>query len=917
MKITNDTPIELIGLSARSYNSLARSNRFLVGDLIKMSDEEITQLKYVGSKSIDEIIDFRNRIISGEFSEIINKSIINCLDERSLSEEFAEVMFTDDDEQLRTDLSVKVLNNTPAKKGALLREGIDTLRKLSFAEESSIRNIKSIGNAFDVIINELAKRMIIYYPVNQSYETASKVSNMIGQEYSFEKFDNDAIVNAIRARVYEYEDEIVCDYDCVLGNRKLLTFIYRDDLVRKNVENYIIGILNDSTMNYSEISDAAPKSLVLSHRLDDIVFEMKTNNIIEESEEGYRKYLPYLIDWIREGLVKEDQRDIVRKRISGMTLEEIGEEYSVTRECIRQKEAKARKKFVRFQEERYIYWFENYSFTKEQFCEVFNLLPSSYDSVVYLSDISSRGDKKKEKDKKSITEVIDDDNLSSSMIRRLRKAVANQFILINEEFVPIREKRIFENVLKNKHSDNSIRIEDLIEEYNETLDEYDIEFEKIDVNDNDEVRRIEGIVSRLPNTIKREKKSYRYYLFENYDFKRFFESINFDDFKDMEISTQKIMVMYPELMEEYDIKACYELHDIIVKNEKIVSKYGVTRETAPNIMIGTASREEQVKRFIYKVAPISVEDFTKTYEEEYGVEAATVLGTYNDYFRPYVKEGRIIDVLQEPMRDDELFKMKSSLNLDFYFIEDVVKIYCELYPDGNKNKINHYNLKKLGFNVYSSYIINNKYNSVESYMENMILKGGIDPKTIDRRLYSIQFYYNIKEKLRMDYEILEIDDGKFITYEKFKEKYPNVSKEELKDFANKAVSFSNKDMFTVYSIRKDGFTHQLDQINETEMFYSGLIRSSKEVFFSRTKGDLFFSKTDKYVDRKVFLKYVINEIDKETIKIQELMNYLMDEYGVYIDRYDIPALIRRMGYFYSNDNGIIYKLGIDYANNEL
>jgi len=900
-RITNDTLITDLSFSNAARNRLADARVRTVGDLLALSDEDIRILPRVGVKIADEIIAKKESIRSGELAviEADHHTMLNMVQERTIMEEYAEIMFLGNDNYLFTDLPVTVMDITHSKMGALMKNGIKTLKALALTEKETVKNIKSVGKAFDNIAEELRKRLVVCFPINQSFETASMVAEWIGDEFSHDEKLKELLENAVRMQVYEYEDPILCEtFEEFLEEQNLLIHIYRDEGVRSIIEEYIVQMVGDTPYSYFELRKMTASSLLASCRFDDILFEMKRKQLLEETETGYQKYYPYMVDWINTGLTSEKEKDVIRKRISGRKLDEIGADYNVSRQRIEQIEKKAKKRFVRFKEEEYLDWYKNYNFTKEQFCTVFGILPTSYDAVAYLygTDKLPR--------RKPVVEVLDDPMLTPSMARRLRNILTDQYVFLKDEYVPIKKYKIIDKILEWKHSESAIRVEDLLNEYNNLLKEYNIPLTPFGEDDD---RSVEGYLARAPHAIKRNNRAYRYYEYENYDFEAFFEKINFSVFMNKEISVRKIMVMYPELMEEYNIQVPYELHCIFQRYAQITERYGITKGTAPNITVGTAVRENQITSFIFKVAPVSLDDFGKAYEEEYGVDAATVLGDYGDVYRKYLDKNRIIDVTQEPMRDDELFAMGNALSADLYFLEDVEEIYQKAFPDGNMEKINNYNLQKLGFNVLSTYMVRNTYSSVEECITKMILQAGeINPDTFDRRLNTIQFYYIALDKLRSSFDVLEVVRGKYITFERFCEKYPEITKDDLRDYARKAAVYSEKDIYTIHSLKAAGFTHKIDSIKEPEYFFAGLIRSFLNGYFSWTDGKLFFSKCDLNISKCSLLQYIIKEIGHDIIPITELTDYLLDEYGLSYDRYAIPRFIHELGYYYSADSETIY-----------
>lgn len=52
----DDTPLEALGLSTRSYNCLKRANIDTLGDIINMYEYELRQIRNLGNKAADEII---------------------------------------------------------------------------------------------------------------------------------------------------------------------------------------------------------------------------------------------------------------------------------------------------------------------------------------------------------------------------------------------------------------------------------------------------------------------------------------------------------------------------------------------------------------------------------------------------------------------------------------------------------------------------------------------------------------------------------------------------------------------------------------------------------------------------------------------------------------------------------------------
>jgi len=72
-------PIESLGLSARSFNSLDRAGMKVVGELVLMSTTEIKNIKNLGKKSLDEISECLENLGYGEDFELAESTRVNLV----------------------------------------------------------------------------------------------------------------------------------------------------------------------------------------------------------------------------------------------------------------------------------------------------------------------------------------------------------------------------------------------------------------------------------------------------------------------------------------------------------------------------------------------------------------------------------------------------------------------------------------------------------------------------------------------------------------------------------------------------------------------------------------------------------------------------------------------------------------------
>ena len=86
----------------------------------------------------------------------------------------------------------------------------------------------------------------------------------------------------------------------------------------------------------------------------------------------------------------------------------------------------------------------------------------------------------------------------------------------------------------------------------------------------------------------------------------------------MEFSSLKLFRDNPDLMEEYDIRDEYELHNLLKKIWPETSELKIQFKKMPTIVIGEPDRDQQVLGLLMQYAPISNVELAKKYEEQYG-----------------------------------------------------------------------------------------------------------------------------------------------------------------------------------------------------------------------------------------------------------------------------------------------------------
>ena len=162
-------PIEMLGLSNRSYYGLKRNGCHYVSQILSLKKEDLMKMKTIGSLAADEILCAIQTF--SEQKEDISESMKPKLKSReesiAVSEAFMEIPISE------MDLSVRAYN-------VLLRHGIDTVGQLAAMTESDLEKVRNLGN--NTVTEILEKRDRFDAKLYSNPASSSKTSDMDGVE---------------------------------------------------------------------------------------------------------------------------------------------------------------------------------------------------------------------------------------------------------------------------------------------------------------------------------------------------------------------------------------------------------------------------------------------------------------------------------------------------------------------------------------------------------------------------------------------------------------------------------------------------------------------------------------------------------------------------------------------------------------
>lgn len=899
--------IDELPLSVRARNSLRRSNITTVLELMQLDDDAMLRIRSLGKTTFHELKSVILALQEGslEFGEPVSRK------EEQQGERIA-IQFINEEGITMEDIDIRDLDLSFRSTNQLLRNGVEYASQLVNMTEEELLSIRNLGvGSVREIINKIKDIKFKEYFENsaETEETEGGQADVRNAIVSivFEDFKDHCnlslapnlkinLIEVIFNPELELDEAIpheMIDLNYILQVPHLLERIFQNEAVYQLLKTKVLTVIkaNSTAINIFSLKQHLPE-LARNHTvLDAILEDLNRENLLEFMPQGLRARLMTLDEFI-ESIENHRKKEVLRRRLSGMTLEEVGTEFQVVRERIRQLEQAALKKRPKLREDDYKAIFEQYQFTESEFMEIFQERKETFQ---YLKIAYKKGSR-------DLTEFAEDDSMPAEARVAAKKILGKGYLVIPPDRIRVARTELMKYVLKIYCRDE-VSVDDYIKFYNDFLKD-----NNLDNRHNLQVQVKAGLENQLNENqfiLWKYGKRFRYYNSSDYDFSEFFETIDLDQYKDVEYSALKFFRDYPELMLQYDIRDEYELHNLLKKLYRDKPDSGITFERMPVIVFGNADREAQVYQLFLEHAPIPAKDLAELYDKEYGVKVETVLANYFKHIDVYYHKG-IYSINFESMNEEEYQYMSSVMDQDLYYIADAKALFLKQFPDGDAAKINSMNFKKLGFRVADKWIVSDRYLSFDQYFKDRMLQDDVlDLDLLDPRLNQYQTFRAGLYQLKEQFQLIEFTHNKFIKLSRLEEK--GVTIDRLKGYIAAVLEFAQDRFFTVHSLKEQGFVHELHDLGFEDLFYASLLKNSKELSKTNVSGGVLFQRSTEPIKQELFFEYLLTT--RRKVDLNDFLVEIKVEYGLLLDRTRTIAIIRDSTMHYDD---IMDKVYIDY-----
>lgn len=939
----------LIGLSNRSMNALLRAGYRTVDDLMRCTQEELFNISNLGAKSVDEILnvienlkDKRNHTTDtvlpvdqrSATGEELQKSAVEYLKETKV--EIAQVEA----------LSAKAYN-------VLLFGGYEYLYQVvSFTEEQFLEiphmdhlTAQEISTQISLYLEQNKAKIFAYKRTSSHMEDIILNSSLLFSE-KYQQIlreyitvhdillDNFGLSKSICKKLKNNGYKTLLDIAFVrpISLRKKLNLAPRaveeignkiNEYIRQNgtqiksacrgsvevlwddesLKNRILAIFNTIAFDGLSLQELIDK-LSAPIEIDSARIKRILGFLIQEGTLEYIDFRCYRVypkfeDYLTScDDIEPRNKEIIGKRLRGDTLEEIAQEYDLTRERVRQIVAKQIDKIrlayssttglQYFDEDYYRYIYTNYCLDKKDSIKWLGLTQPIWQ---YLESCGLKAGKK------DLHEALDDrKNLETALRLKIRNYLNRDKIYIADMWVEKRRSALEEVVIK-RFCQEDTTFTQFTHIYNEFLEHEDIPYDETLYYTEDVYRTRKNRLSEARFLLWKQNETIRAYDVDGRDYTELLQELNFDSYENIEISTEKLIREHLALMQRYDIRDRYELHNLLKKIVEDGAYHNFHCCRTPDIRFGTFDKKEAIFNIMAENSPVSQEDLIQAVSDEYGYDAATIMGTYLPPLSAYAHQG-VYTIRQKVMGEESMRAFKAALTSDFYYFDELRKIYSDLFPHADTDEVNPYNLKKMGFVVLSKYAVQN-YPSLESYCEHLLTSEDmVDIKPYKKRFASVVMFSQKLMELKRNLTVIEYEPDKLLNFRKLES--AGITRENICEFCDSVYRFiPDGTYFSAHSLRLWGFKSHLYDLGFEDWFYANLLISDERFSFGNMFGTLVLYKGQEFITIKSFERTLIQA--HESIDVLDLMNELESTYGCNnMEKTDLIYKVQGTEIYYDN-----------------
>ena len=695
------------------------------------------------------------------------------------------------------------------------------------------------------------------------------------------------------------------DIGIAMSNKIKSAFSLNDQIIiecNKNIDtsNIMMNVLKENTLKDSisvfDFKKLLSKSNYIMENYSRDFAKLYEEDRIENTLFGIKYKLISYFDYLNK-LLQEKDYQIIMRRYDGETLEQIAIDYGITRERVRQIEARILRKIrqsivnMTFEEDRNKEIFVNYPWNEKLFCEVTGLDRKTYSYLRFRYPSPTKDKYSYDENIQELYDIVNDTNFTNEQIQRFKEIA--KIIVLPDGSIMDGEKEFLRKFLI-KNASNEIEIDELCKLYNESIKQYP-ELQLTEVN----ARNLEGRLSRCDYAFFGANHKVRYFDFNGLSDDAVEQLKELIILNDGFYTTEYLFRNNQKLMNELDIRNEYELHNILrLKIDDDENNVYFLR--MPNFLVEYHEKDDFILDKIREYSPILVSDFVDIMYEEYGHKKATMLAYLTSYFDSYIKNG-LFDIETISIKDDDLLLLSNKLKRDIYTINEIEEILRDNGYSDPSQVITNRNFVKLGYRIRGSYIIKSQYGNIYYYFDNKIENE--EMIKIEEDVAKVGAIYNALAYYCKQLKLFKMTDNIYITYKKLSSL--GVTNEVLVGIINNIRdTFCDRDYFSINNVLNEIDCSIFDSLGLPDNFMEDIIFYLDDIKTLRINNNRLFSFTKKSMTISNFMYDMVNKYS--SISLDDLEKEIMKNYQISIPFDRLRGYLYSTDIFYSDILGKIY-----------
>ena len=867
--------ISVLGLTTRSCGALHAAGIHTVGEMLTLTRHQIRYLPRIGTKSAQEIFRICDMVRSGTECLYIEDAPSADNDSHTIQAAAGNRYYPDAEGQLHKDVPITELPLPPGTISKLLSAGIECLSELQVMSEQELEQLPAIGpvRAEQLYHQIIALQASILDPATiypRSLE-AHQAAVQLLRDLCLLGARN--ITNIYQKLIQAGEKFLTEESLC--GTSLLSDEYYCSGVLRiPEIQEQILLLCRAAAgkrpfgISDDDLLHELPEYIVSCTGFADLLEQELSCGTLYRNEDGLIQRCYPGLDAYLQSLPNTRDKEILCFRLSGNSYIRTAEQFNISEGRVRQSCQKLLQNRPKLHEDRYSGIFQTYRIPKESFIQAFGISRQIY---YYLKTTYKKG-----------TEPIRDidEDIYPESIARALTTIQNQtsWLDVNGKHILCDRQEIIRHLIMGAGT-QSITIQELSDIYHEFLTGYGlIAAGQLAFN----ATSVEEALRKADYVLSSKSHRIRYYELGSRDFSDFFQTLDLQKYRDLEITSLKIFKDNRAIMAAYDIRDEYELHNLLKKLRHQLPIQNITLGKMPVICFGHGDRVRQMENLLYQMKPpIAIYKVYERFEESFGFKPFISAGILRRYYRRCLSGEHII--LQPQVLSDEVReRMRSLLTEDFYYTRDILAAFNSEFPYLYRNQIDDTAIRELGFLPYINYAVSAKYANARDYFRQFLhSRDRLDLRNPELPMYDLPIFTKTLYSLENEYKLIETGPHKLVSIRVLEQQ--GIRMADIAAYCNSIfATVGEGEYFTAASLRRQGCRNPFERFGYDDWFCSSLLaRDPRFRCQYLASGHLLMKGRSKFTLQD-FMMYI-----SETNHISDsnaISNIIRSEYGLHLDR---------------------------------